>query len=60
MPIPLAEARQFRVATLSQKKFESPDFMIKPHIVGFLAKVRACIKFAFALNKLQLDIPLVR
>ena len=38
MPIPVAEARKFRVATLSQKKFESPDFMIKPRIVGFLTK----------------------
>ena len=38
MPIPVAEARKFRVATLSQKKFESPDFMIKPHIIDFLAK----------------------
>ena len=38
MPIPVAEARKFRVATLSQKKFESPDFMIKPRIIGFLAK----------------------
>lgn len=38
MPIPVAEARKFRVGTLSQKKFESPDFMIKPRIVGFLAK----------------------
>ncbi len=38
MPIPVAEARKLRVATLSQKKFESPDFMIKPHIIDFLAK----------------------
>ena len=38
MPIPVAEARKFRVATLSQKKFESPDFMIKPRIIDFLAK----------------------
>lgn len=38
MPIPVAEARKFRVATLSQKKFESPDIMIKPRIIDFLAK----------------------
>jgi hypothetical protein len=38
MPIPVAEARKFRVATLSQKKFESPDFMIKPRIIDFLAR----------------------
>jgi hypothetical protein len=38
MPIPVAEARKFRFATLSQKKFKSPDFMIKPHIIDFLAK----------------------
>jgi hypothetical protein len=38
MPIPVAEARKFRVAKLSQKKFESPDFMIKPHIIEFLAR----------------------
>ncbi len=38
MPIPVAEARKFRVATLSQKKFESPDIMIKPHIIEFLAR----------------------
>jgi hypothetical protein len=38
MPIPVAEARKFRVATLSQKKFESPDFMIKPRIIEFLAR----------------------
>jgi hypothetical protein len=38
MPIPVAEARKFRVAKLSQKKFESPDIMIKPHIIDFLAR----------------------
>jgi hypothetical protein len=38
MPIPVAEARKFRVATLSQKNFESPDFMIKPRIIDFLAR----------------------
>jgi hypothetical protein len=38
MPISVAEARKFRVATLSQKKFESPDFMIKPRIIDFLAR----------------------
>ena len=38
MPIPVAEARKFRVATLSQKIFESPDFMIKPRIIEFLAR----------------------
>jgi hypothetical protein len=40
MPIPIAEARKFRVAKLSQKKFESPDFMIKPRIIDFLARNR--------------------
>jgi hypothetical protein len=38
MPIPVAEARKFRVATLSQKRFESPDPMIKPRIIEFLAR----------------------
>jgi len=38
MPIPIAEARKFRVAKLSQQKFESPDPMIKPHIIDFLAR----------------------
>lgn len=38
MPIPVAVARKFRVATLSQKRFESPDPMIKPRIIDFLAR----------------------
>lgn len=36
MPISVAEAKSAKVTTLGDKKFQLPDYLLKPRIVGFL------------------------